>query len=415
VTASQARHLSTFTSASRINVLRGAHTLRFGVDVQYFPVSENFSFAITDPGFNHPGDEGFNPSLLVHDLTRGGSLFHFSGKASGTMYSAFFQDQVRWNRFVLSLGARYDRYRFLIRGNQLQPRTGLAFHIRETATVLRASYNRTYQTPPNENLLMASSASAALLAPPAVRDQLGGALLHIRPERQNVYEAGIQQALFGRVSADLVYYHKNSTDLQDNDNFFNTGLIFPTSLARSRVNGVEGRIVVPQLHGFSGSLSLNHYHAVVTPPFTGGLFLGNEAVEALTSGPFIIDHDQKLASHGVLTWKPRRGFWTSWSVRHDSGLVAGDYTPEEVALDPDYAALLPYVNLESDPPRVRPRTITDFSVGYERLREGRRTWDLQFTVSNLTNKTALYNFRSIFVGTRLVQPRTAGLKLRFFF
>jgi len=78
----------------------------------------------------------------------------------------------------------------------------------------------------------------------------------------------------------------------------------------------------------------------------------------------------------------------------------------------DYADLLPYVNLGANPPRVRPRTIVDFAVGYEKVAEGRRRWDFQFQISNLTDRTALYNFQSIFVGTRLVQPRSLGLKFR---
>jgi outer membrane receptor protein involved in Fe transport len=84
-----------------------------------------------------------------------------------------------------------------------------------------------------------------------------------------------------------------------------------------------------------------------------------------------------------------------------------------VAADPDYAPLLPYVDLAASPARVRPRTIADFSVGYEHSREGRRDWELMFQVSNVTNRTALYNFQSIFVGTRLVQPRSAGIRLRW--
>lgn len=44
-----------------------------------------------------------------------------------------------------------------------------AYHLRETGAVFRASYNRNYQTPPNENLLLSSSDGAASLVPPAVR------------------------------------------------------------------------------------------------------------------------------------------------------------------------------------------------------------------------------------------------------
>jgi hypothetical protein len=316
---------------------------------------------------------------------------------------------------MVSLGARYDAYRFLSRGNQLQPRMGLSLHLRETGTVLRASYNRTYQTPPNENLLLSSSEAAAVLVPAFVREALGGAFVLIRPERQNVYEAGLQQALGNRVSLNAAYYHKNSRDMQDNDNFFNTGIIFPTSLGRSRTNGAEFRLTLLPVRRVSGSLSLTHYHTVVTPPFTGGLFLGSTAIDLLNAGPFVIDHDQKAAAHGVLQWDIRSGLWVSGSVRYDSGLVSNPSDPAKVANDPDYRDLLPYVDLISDPPRVRPRTIADFAIGYERSRNDRRVWEAVFQISNVTNATALYNFQSIFVGTRLVQPRTAAVKLRWFF
>ncbi len=76
-------------------------------------------------------------------MSRGGAWFQFSKKQAGNFYTAFAQDHMRWGRFVFGLGLRYDNYRFLVQGNQLQPRAGVAFHIRETGTVLRASYNRT--------------------------------------------------------------------------------------------------------------------------------------------------------------------------------------------------------------------------------------------------------------------------------
>ncbi|HOL70413.1 MAG TPA: TonB-dependent receptor [Bryobacteraceae bacterium] len=415
VTASQARHLSTLTAGARLNRQEGAHTVRGGFDIQHFPLSENFSFGITSPHLNDPGSPGFIPTLVAHDLTRGGQLFHFSKRAAGNLYSAFIQDNFQWNRFTFSLGVRYDAYRFLVHGYQLQPRVGVAFHLRETNTVFRASYNRTYQTPPNENLLLSSSEEAGVLAPPEVRSRLGSAVVLIRPERQNVYEAGVQQGVGRFVSLNGSFYHKTSRDLQDNDNFLNTGIIFPTSLTRSRVNGAEFRAALVPVRGFSGSLSMTHYHVVVYPPFTGGLFLGSTAIDLLTAGPFVIDHDQKLGMHGVLQYTSPWNLWVSGSVRYDSGLVSNPSDPEQVAADPDYFDLLPYVNLESDPPRVRPRTIVDIAVGYDRMRENRRLWDVSFTLTNVGNTTALYNFQSIFVGTRLVQPRTAGVKLRFYF
>ena len=86
-----------------------------------------------------------------------------------------------------------------------------------------------------------------------------------------------------------------------------------------------------------------------------------------------------------------------------------------VAADPDFADLLPYVDLTADVPRVRPRTIVDLAAGWDAWRGGRRTWSLQLQVTNLTGRTALYNFQSVFVGTRLVQPRTVAVRFRQYF
>ena len=167
----------------------------------------------------------------------------------------------------------------------------------------------------------------------------------IRPERQNVFEVGLQQGIGTHVSINSSYFHKNSRDLQDNDNFLNTGIIFPISLAQSRTNGLEARVALLPVRGISGTLSVTHLHTVVTPPFTGGLFQGIDPVQTYGSAPFIIDHDQPLGIHGVVYYQVTRRVWASTSVRYDSGLVANPSDPVQVAADPDYRDLLPYVNL----------------------------------------------------------------------
>jgi hypothetical protein len=331
------------------------------------------------------------------------------------MYSAFVQDTLRLGPFTATAGLRYDNYQFLVNGDQWQPRLGLAWHVTATKTVFRASYNRTYQTPPNENLLLSSSEAAAVLVPAAVRQAFGRAITPIRPERQNVFELAVQQGFGRTLSVTGAYYHKNSRDLQDNDNFLNTGIIFPIAIQQSRTNGVEARAVLLPVRGFSATLSVSHIRTVVTPPFTGGLFLGSSAVESFAAGPFIIDHDQPLGIHGLAQYNLRRNVWFSGGSRYDSGLVANPSDPAAVARDPDYADLLPYVDLGRNPARVRPRIVTDLAAGYEHLRGDRRTFDLTVQLSNVLNTTALYNFQSIFVGTRLIQPRSASFKLRFWF
>jgi len=75
------------------------------------------------------------------------------------------------------------------------------------------------------------------------------------------------------------------------------------------------------------------------------------------------------------TFDPSGPFWFGGSVRYDSGLVSNPSDPATVAADPDFSDLLPYVNLDADTPRVRPRTIVDAAAGFDRMdARGRRTW-----------------------------------------
>jgi Carboxypeptidase regulatory-like domain len=80
---------------------------------------------------------------------------------------------------------------------------------------------------------------------------------------------------------------------------------------------------------------------------------------------------------------------------------------------------IPPVGKENDdhhPQRIAPRSLFDASVGHDNLFHGDRfRWSLRFTVINLTNKTALYNFFSTFSGTHYVTPRTETVELGFHF
>ena len=415
VTASQRRTLSTLTAATRYTRILGAHSLRTGVDYQRFPVREHFTMGITRPSFNNPASPYFNPGLSAHDLTRGGTPFVFDDQRVGRTWSGFVQSTLRLGTATLALGLRHDTYRFLTHGRQLQPRLGVAYVLPGTMGVLRASYNRNYQTPPNENLLLSASEAAGRLAPASVSEALGGGHRPIQPERQNVVEAGYQRGLGDSATVDLSAYRKTSRDQQDNNNFFDTGIIFPTTLAGIVVEGAELRVTMAARRGLSGTLSITTGRAVSTPPFTGGLFLGQAAVDLLSAGPFRIDHDQRLSAHATAQYDAPGCVWAGGSVRYDSGLVANPSDPVQVAGDPDFADLLPLVDLTSPVPRVRPRAITDVVVGCDVMGDGRRTWGLQLQVTNVTDRRALYNFQSVFVGTRLVQPRTMAVRLKRYF
>jgi len=73
-------------------------------------------------------------------------------------------------------------------------------------------------------------------------------------------------------------------------------------------------------------------------------------------------------------------------------------------------------NDDHNPQRIQPRSLFDLAVGQDNLFRGDRyKWSLRFTVVNLTNKLALYNFLSTFSGTHYVTPRTETVELGFHF
>jgi hypothetical protein len=75
-------------------------------------------------------------------------------------------------------------------------------------------------------------------------------------------------------------------------------------------------------------------------------------------------------------------------------------------------------NDDHNPQRIAPRNLFDASVGDDNLfgnNDSRYKWSLRFTVINLANKKALYNFFSTFSGTHYVTPRSETVELGFHF
>mgnify|MGYP003693566339 CR=1 FL=1 len=73
-----------------------------------------------------------------------------------------------------------------------------------------------------------------------------------------------------------------------------------------RLHGWNVRLDLAPIGGVSGYASVGHVHAVYNPPLAGGLFLDAGALDAVTGGPFLIDHDQNLQIQGGLNLRVRK-------------------------------------------------------------------------------------------------------------
>lgn len=73
-------------------------------------------------------------------------------------------------------------------------------------------------------------------------------------------------------------------------------------------------------------------------------------------------------------------------------------------------------NDDTNPTRVAARNLFDVSLGIEHpLQKEHGKMKANFTVLNITNVVALYNFLSTFSGTHFVAPRTYQAQLSYVF
>ena len=407
VVAFQDRTLQNYGGLVAFSLVRGTHNIKFGGQLTRMPVRENFSFYVTSPFEDLTDDEGNTVANPVNSFTAA-NPFDFAGRRTGRTFSFYAQDRFQlFRNFTVDAGLRYDNYRLVIEDSGLSPRIGIAYYIPQTQTVLRASYNRFFQTPPAENLLLASSAEAAALSPLAVLQGQAG-VRPILPDKQHVFEVGAQQQLFRFFRLNLAVYQKRIENFADKDQFFDTGVIFPITISRGRVTGAEARLETAEIRGFRGFISYANARSYGVTPINGGLFLG-ESIESLDVPGLIFanDHDQRNSAQFQVSYNhARSGLYAIFGGRHDSGYPT-DVEPGTTLADFAARGYDPrlYDEIDFARGRVRPRTILNFSVGADLLRRERASLNVQFDVQNLTDELFLYNFESIFSGTHVGYPR----------
>ena len=395
--STQARRQMTAGLRSSLSYDALHQNLKFGFEFHHVPLHESFTLATRDPAILA------DPTDPISAFPVGSPLV-FDQRLAGKEFAFFVQDSINLiKNLTIEAGLRYDHYDFIVDDDALSPRIGLAYHIPKTKTVLRAAYNRWFQTPQNEGLLVSSAPQLAFLTPAAL------GVRAVPAERTDFYELGLQQQIGRYIRLDISHYVKNIRDFQDKNQFLDTPIFFPVAIARGDVRGQEVRLDVAPVHRFSGYISYANSKAVATAPVVGGLFIGDIDPTLFTPGfQFDADHDQRNTATFGLTYDVFKNAWTSFTGRYESG------TPSEI--DPvEFAALPPYAQESLDPVRgrVRPRTILDVAAGWDLLKDAAVPMTLQFSVTNVTNKFFYYDFGSVFSGTHVGRPREFAGRIVF--
>ena len=468
-TASQNRGLTSLGVKGDVSYMSGVHTVKVGGQFMQTRLEEQFGLGITDPTFNpvcfmSNGDPVTNPTLvdpnacarsgyqsnpdvqpglIPIDLTRGGTLFNFNDTGTINEYAAYVQDTINWGRLTLSPGLRVTRYDGLSQATGIQPRFGVSYLV-QNGTVLRASYARTLETPHNENLLLSSATGVGGLT-----DVFGAVGQQpLESGRRNQFNVGIQQT-FGRiVQVDADYWVKHTQNAAEFDVLLNTPITFPIMWRQDKLDGLGFRISTLDLKGFRLNTAIGTGRLRYFGPEVGGLIFN-----APLATVFRTDSDDKFYQTTILDYHSKKGPWAALTWRYDNGMVAGVGTLQDalgltaaqqsaigffcgsdVATPthqigecsqafPNYGAKLirlPAPGTENDdtnPARMTPRNMFDLVVGTDNvlMTSGKNRITLQFTIVNLTNREALYNFLSTFGGTHFVQPRTYQAKIGFSF
>jgi hypothetical protein len=431
-TISQDRTLTNLGVKADVAITAGRHNVKLGGTVAATRLHEQFTFGITDPTDPAFAGEGgsLDPALAPFDLTHQGSPLAYDQSFTIKQQAGYIQDDVTEGNATLKLGVRLDRYDGLTTKTLVQPRLGISFAVPGSATVLRASYGRTMETPYNENLLLSAGVG--------LNGQFGDSQ-PVPPGRRDQGELGIQQSVGRWLVVDFGYFDKHTKNGYDFGVLFDTPIAFPVAWDHSRINGFTGRVNVVEHRGLSAFVVMAHTNAIYSPPGVGGILLEQPA------GDFRIDHDQKFNATTNLQYlfEKRTGAWVALAWRYDSGLVAGAVGSLEDALGltgdqqaaigffcgsqqatrsapltsadcsaSNFGATRLRIPVEgttddvTNPPRIAPRHVFDLGIGFDNLlHTDKGKLKVRFSVINLTNKEALYNFLSTFSGTHFVTPR----------
>ena len=372
----------------------GVHEIKIGGDLSHAPAHEALQFRITDP------------SAFGRDTP---ALFSFEDRQPDTEQSLFVQDTMRLGSLTASVGLRWDRYAFVVQDAAFSPRLGIAWATQSADLVLRASYDRAFQTPARENLLLASS--------PQV-DQLNRRILRLPvvPSRGDYVEAGVSAAIAKTARLDLTMYRRTFSHFADDDVFLNTGISFPIAFRSADIRGVDAKLTLPRWGAFSGFAGYSYLFGRADLPLTGGLFLGSEVATALGQNDRVpISQDQHHTARARIRYQVASRAWSALLVKYGSGLpVALDDDVEVADLVAHYgSAVVDRVDLQAG--RLRPSLSIDCAGGVEIWKRAKRRFEIRGEIANLTDHLNVVNFAGLFSGTAVAAPRSASVRLRFDF
>ncbi|HWZ98447.1 MAG TPA: TonB-dependent receptor [Candidatus Dormibacteraeota bacterium] len=373
---------------------RGHHDWKAGADSIVNPVHEALAYHITDPAQFEDG------TLLDFTFS-----YHRTWDIEQSLY---FQDSYHRGNWNVSLGLRFDHYKLAVNENAVSPRFGISYFIPGSNLLLHGSYDRVFQTPAVENLLLASSPDLDIVSDEVLR-------LPVRPARANYYEGGLTKAVAGKLRIEANVFRRDFHNYSDDDVLLDTGVSFPIAFAKARIFGEEISLQVPNWWRFSGFVSYANQSGIGQGPVTGGLFIGDDASSAFTdTSRFAVSQDQRNTLRSRVRFQSSKRTWLAISGEYGSGLPVEFGGADKDFLLTQYGpAIIGKVNFDKG--RAGPNFSLGAAAGWDVYRKEQRSVSLQIQGTNLTDRVNVINFASLFSGTAVAAPRSVAARLRVSF
>lgn len=370
--------------------LTGKYEFKAGTESDSTFLRENFRYAITKPDFF---DTGVSPR------------FAFAAHRPDLEQSAWLEETARLGKWTARAGLRWDHYQLVVNENAFSPRLSLARYFPRIGAVVHASFDRIFQTPSSQNILVSSSAQVESLSPEFLR-------LPVRPSRGNYYETGISQLILSHARLDANAYRRGVRNFGDDDQLLNTGVTYPIAFERAVIYGAEGKLSLLQLGPLSGFVSYSYMVGTAWFPVAGGLFLGSDvqAAAAQSRGHFPDSQDQRntVATRLQYAFTPR--LWLASGATYGSGLpfrYAGDQLTAFAQYGPSVVSRVNFAR-----GRIRPQLTLSASAGFELYSTKDRRITLQIDGENLADELNVIDFGGLFSGNAIGPGRAVYARLR---
>jgi hypothetical protein len=277
---------------------------------------------------------------------------------------------------------------------------------------VHASYDRMFQPPAFENILLTSSPTVLDFDPISLRQP-------VLPSHGDYFEAGMTKAFLGKLRLDANTFRRQMSNYSDDDAILNSTIGFPIAFRKAVLYGAEAKLEVLHWGRFSGFGSYSWIVGNCWLPVVGGLLLGSvngvavgpngNLVNTQLTGHIPDSQDQRQTIRGRMRYQVAPRLWIAAGADYNSGLpFEPDLSPQQYALQYGQV-MVNHLNFNRD--RILPYFTQNASVGVDLYKHEKRSVRFQGDVANLGNRLELIDFGGLFSGNAIGPARQYTFRL----